>query len=62
MKLEILKNKIILKLLKTTHLHALTIYAFIAKTYTNDLFSYIKGYEDSSLTDEQKYNLIFNKS
>ena len=54
-----LKNKIILRLMKNTHLNAKVCYAFITKIGVQETRSYIKGYERDKRTDEEKYRFIF---
>ena len=53
------KNKIILRLMKNTHLNAKVCYAFITKIGVQETRSYIKGYEQDERTDEEKYKLMF---
>jgi hypothetical protein len=54
-----LKNKMILRLMKNTHLNATVCYAFITKIGVQETRSYIKGYEKDKRTDEEKYKMIF---
>ena len=54
-----LKNKIILRLMKNTHLNAKVCYAFITKIGVQETLSYVKGYERDERTDEEKYRLMF---
>jgi len=54
-----IKNKLIVKLMKNTHLTANTCYAFICKVSRNELITYMQGYEADSRTDEEKFKFIF---
>lgn len=54
-----LKNKIILRLMKNTHLNAKVCYAFITKIGVQETLSYVKGYERDKRTNEEKYRLMF---
>ena len=54
-----LKNKIILRLMRSTRLNAKVCYAFVTKIGVQETLSYIKGYERDKRTDEEKYKLMF---
>lgn len=54
-----LKNKIILRLMKNTHLNAKVCYAFVAKVGVQEILSYIKGYRQDERTDEEKFEFLF---
>ena len=54
-----LKNKIILRLMRNTHLNAKVCYAFVAKIGVQENLSYIKGYEQDTRTDKEKFDFLF---
>lgn len=56
-----LKNKLIIKLLKNTHLNAHTCYAFVAKINHDELRTYMRGYTQDPRTDKEKFDFIFGK-
>lgn len=54
-----IKNKLIIKLMKNTHLTARTCYAFVCKVDHNEITTYMRGYNADSRTDEEKFKFIF---
>lgn len=54
-----IKNKLIVKLMKNTHLTARTCYAFVCKVNPNEITSYVRGYKEDSRTDKEKFRFIF---
>ena len=54
-----LRNKMILRLMKNTHLNAKVCYAFVAKVGVQEILSYIKGYEQDGRTDKEKIEFLF---
>lgn len=54
-----LKNKLIVRLMKNTHLYANVCYAFINKIEHNELLTYMKAYEADTHTEEEKFKMIF---
>ena len=54
-----LKNKLIVRLMKNTHINALTCYAFVAKVNHDELCTYMRGYSQDKRTDKEKFDFIF---
>lgn len=54
-----IKNKLIVKLMKNTRLTALTCYAFVCKVDHNEITTYMRGYNEDSRTNEEKFKFIF---
>lgn len=54
-----LKNKLIVRLMKNTHLYANVCYAFVNKIERNELLTYMKAYEADTHTEEEKFKMIF---
>ena len=54
-----LKNKLILRLMKNTHLYARVCYAFVSKVEPNELLTYMKAYKTAPYTEEEKLKMIF---
>jgi hypothetical protein len=54
-----IKNKLIVRLMKNTHLTARTCYAFACKVDHNEITTYMRGYKEDARTDEEKFKFIF---
>ena len=54
-----IKNRLIVRLMKNTHLYARVCYAFVNKVEQNELLTYMKVYETAPYTEEEKFKKIF---
>ena len=45
--------------MKNTRLTALTCYAFVCKVDHNEITTYMRGYNEDSRTNEEKFKFIF---
>jgi hypothetical protein len=54
-----IKNKLIVRLMKNTHLTVRTCYAFVCKVDHNEITTYMRGYKADARTDEEKFKFIF---
>jgi hypothetical protein len=54
-----IKNRLIVRLMKNTRLHARTCYAFVNKVERNELLTYMRAYTFDPHTEEEKFKMIF---
>ena len=54
-----IKNRLIVRLMKNTRLHAKVCYAFVNKVEKNELLTYMEAYEADTHTEEEKFKMIF---
>ena len=54
-----IKNRLIVRLMKNTHLYANVCYAFVSKIEHNELLTYMLAYDTAPYTKEKKLKMIF---